>query len=87
MSKEIIKPCPFCNSEAVLKVIEDNSDYCFDRKTGKIKEYYDVKCTNDDCYLYDGAGWNHPHPEDIIEIWNKRNKKESRDKILNDLGI
>jgi len=82
-----IKPCPFCNSEAVLKITEDNSDYCFDRKTGKIIEYYDVKCTNDDCYLYDDAGWNHPHTEDIIELWNKRNKKESRDKILNDLGL
>ena len=83
----MIKPCPFCNSEAVLKVTEDNSDYCFDRKTGKIIEYYDIKCTNDDCYLSDGADWNHPNPEEIIELWNTRNKKESRDKILNDLGI
>ena len=66
---EKIKNCPFCYSEAVLKVTEDNSDYCFDRKTGKIIEYYDVKCTNDDCYLSDGADWNHPNPEGIIELW------------------
>jgi len=26
-------------------------------------------------------------PCPFCEIWNKRNKKESRDKILNDLGI
>jgi hypothetical protein len=82
-----IKPCPFCNSEAVLKVTEDHSDYCYEKTTGELKKYYDLKCTNNDCYLSDGADWNQSRPEDIIEIWNKRNKKESRDKILNDLGI
>ena len=40
-----IKPCPFCGSEAKLKIIEDNSDYCFEKTTGKIKQYYD-------CLLY-----------------------------------
>lgn len=84
---EKIKNCPFCYSEAVLKVTEDNSDYCFDRKTGKIIEYYDVKCTNDDCYLSDGADWNHPNPEGIIELWNKRNKQKERDDKLTQLGI
>lgn len=82
-----IKPCPFCNSEAVLKAIPDQSDYCFEKTTGKLKEYYDIMCTNPDCYLCDGADWNQSRPEDIIEIWNKRNKKEYRDRILNDLGI
>lgn len=38
-----IKNCPFCDSEAVLKVTEDNSDYCF-YKNGNPKLYYDVKC-------------------------------------------
>jgi len=51
-----IKNCPFCDSEAVLKVTEDNSDYCY--KNGKLIEYYDVKCTNEDCYLSSGADWN-----------------------------
>lgn len=60
-----IKPCPFCNSDAVLKVIEDQIDYCYDKKTGKVKEYYDVKCTNEDCYLSYGADWNHPNPEEM----------------------
>jgi hypothetical protein len=82
-----IKPCPFCNSEAVLKVTIDDSDYCYDKITGKVKEYYDIRCTNKNCYLCDGADWNQSIPEKIIEIWNKRNIKESRDKILKDLGI
>jgi hypothetical protein len=85
MSKEIIKPCPFCNSEAKLKTTEDNSDYCYEN--GKIIEYYDIQCTNKACYLSWGADWNLRNREDIIKMWNTRNKKESRDKILNDLGI
>jgi len=82
---EKIKNCPFCYSEAVLKVTEDNSDYCY--KNGKIIEYYDVKCTNGDCYLCDGAGWYHEDQEEIIEIWNTRNKQKEREDKLNQLGI
>jgi hypothetical protein len=82
-----IKNCPFCDSEAVLKVTEDNSDYCFDRKTCKQIEYYDVKCTNGDCYLCDGADWNHTDKDEIIEIWNTRNKSIERQNKLKDLGI
>ena len=82
---EKIKNCPFCDSEAVLKVTEDNSDYCY--KNGKLIEYYDVKCTNEDCYLSYGADWNHPNPEEIIELWNKRNKQKERDDKLTQLGI
>ena len=80
-----IKNCPFCDSEAVLKVTEDNSDYCY--KNGKLIEYYDVKCTNEDCYLSYGADWNHPNPEEIIELWNKRNKSIERGKKLDELNI
>ena len=84
---EKIKNCPFCYSEAVLKVTEDNSDYCFDRITGKIIEYYDVKCTNEDCYLSEGADWLRSNPEEIIELWNKRNIQKERDDKLTQLGI
>jgi hypothetical protein len=83
----MIKPCPFCNSEAKLKVTEDNSDYCFEKTTGKIKQYYDIRCTNDACYLCDGADWNQSRPEDIIELWNTRNKQKEREDKLNELGI
>jgi len=82
---EKIKNCPFCDSEAVLKVTEDDSDYCY--KNGKIIEYYDIQCTNGDCYLCDGADWNHENQEEIIEIWNTRNKQKEREDKLNQLGI
>jgi hypothetical protein len=80
-----IKNCPFCGSVAKLKVTEDDSDYCF--KNGKIIEYYDVKCTNGDCYLSDGACWNYNDPEKIIEMWNTRSKQIEREDKLNQLGI
>ena len=76
-----IKPCPFCGSEAKLKITEDTSDYDYGKK------YYDIRCTNKDCYLCDGADWNQSFPEDIIEIWNKRNKQKERDDKLTELGI
>lgn len=82
-----IKPCPFCGSEAKLKAIPDHSDYCFEKSTGKLKEYYDIMCANPDCYLCDGADWNQSSPEAIIELWNKRDKRESRDRTLRELGI
>ena len=82
---EKIKNCPFCDSEAKLKVTEDNSDYCY--YNGEIIEYYDVQCTNKDCYLCDGADWNHSNPEEIIEMWNTRNKQKEREDKLNELGI
>ena len=81
-----IKNCPFCDSEAKLKVTEDNSDYCF-YKNGNPKLYYDVKCTNNNCYLSDGADWNHPYPNQIIELWNKRSKQKERNDKLTKLGI
>lgn len=43
-------PCPFCGFNA--KIIEryfPSDDYDDDR-------YYDVTCTNDDCYLSGGGG-------------------------------
>ena len=84
---ESIKNCPFCYSEAVLKVMVDDSDYCYDKTTGKLKEYYDIKCTNTDCYLCTGADWNLSNPNTIIEIWNKRNIQKERDDKLTQLGI
>jgi hypothetical protein len=81
-----IKNCPFCDSEAKLKTIFDESDYCFDR-SGKQIKYYDVNCTNNLCYLSDGAGWQYSNPVEIIEFWNKRNKSFERANKLNDLGI
>lgn len=82
-----IKTCPFCGSKAELMVIPDDSDYCFDRKTGKQIEYYDVKCTDTDCYLGYGASWNHRRSEEAIELWNKRSKQKERAERLDQLGV
>lgn len=46
-----------------------------------------LSITNEDCYLSYGADWNHPNPEEIIELWNKRNKQKERDDKLTQLGI
>ena len=57
-----ILPCPFCQSKAELKTVDDGSP----------KEFYDVRCTNDDCYLESGAGWSFNSPKHAITYWNKR---------------
>lgn len=59
-------PCPFCGSKAEKRVREGTSDYDWD------KVYYDIRCTNNDCYLQDGADWNCKTYEEVVEIWNKR---------------
>jgi hypothetical protein len=82
---EEIKNCPFCDSEAKLKVTEDNSDYCYEN--GKIIEYYDIQCTNKECYLSWGADWNLRNQEDIIKMWNRRDKSIERENKLDELGI
>ena len=74
-----IKPCPFCGSEAKLKAIPDSDS--------SWREYYDIMCSNPDCYLCTGADWAMSTSEAIIELWNKRDKRESRDKTLRELGI
>lgn len=80
-----IKNCPFCNSPAELFTIDDQSDYCF--KNGKLVQYYDVRCKNEECYLQQGAGWYMETPDEIIELWNKRNKSIERENKLNELGL
>jgi Lar family restriction alleviation protein len=55
---EQLKPCPFCNGEAVLAHVEF--------KDGDI--YYNPQCY--EC----NAGWNENYEtkEEAIEAWNKR---------------
>lgn len=82
----IIKNCPFCDSAAELMTTADPSDHCFD-KNGNLIQYYDVRCLNEECYLQQGAGWWMNTPDEIIEMWNTRNKSVERDRRLDDLGI
>jgi hypothetical protein len=72
-----ILPCPFCGSASKMKEISGNSDYDYNRT------YYDIKCTNGECYLQDGAEWNFDTPEKAVQLWNKRDIKiERRKKII-----
>lgn len=59
-----LKPCPFCGGDA--DIMYKNSPYdC----RGTI--YFDVRCTNNGCYLDEGADyWNYKN--EVIELWNKR---------------
>jgi len=66
---EILKDCPFCGSKARLIERED-SPTC-----KEIHTVYDVGCTNDDCYLSEGAEWELYDKKEIIEMWNDRTKK------------
>lgn len=59
-------PCPFCGSKAEKRVRGGTSDYDWN------KVYYDIRCTNNDCYLQDGAEWNCKTYEEVVEMWNKR---------------
>lgn len=61
MSKDELKPCPFCNSEVKLT-------------QNPFTEKYFIYCTNHDCYLSDGdtfqKGMNDLNK--LKEKWNKR---------------
>jgi hypothetical protein len=66
---EALKPCPFCGQTA--KLIKHEVDYC-----RYAEPYYDVGCTNSDCYLCDGAEWQFKTPEEAVELWNKRDNND-----------
>jgi hypothetical protein len=59
-------PCPFCGSKAEKRERTGISDYDYD------KVYYDIRCTNNECYLQDGAEWNCKTYDEVVEMWNKR---------------
>jgi len=68
--------CPFCGSPSKIKEFFGQSDYDYN------KTYYDITCTNVDCYLQDGADWRFNTPEEAAQLWNKRNIKiERREKL------
>jgi len=51
--------CPFCGSNA--KIIKFNDE-----------EHFDIGCTNENCYLYEGADWHNDSIEEATKRWNKR---------------
>ena len=65
MNEIELKPCPFCGSKAELI---DRTYYEHDDQK---PECFDVRCTNNGCYLDEGADyWN--YKDEVIELWNKR---------------
>lgn len=64
--------CPFCGSKS--KVISS----AIESYSGRDDTYYDVSCTNDDCYLSGGADWRFDTPEEAIEKWNYRPIREKK---------
>ena len=59
-------PCPFCGSEAEKLVkTRNDSDYLN-------YHIYDVGCTNDECYLCEGADWAFDNFEEVAKFWNTR---------------
>ncbi len=73
-----LKDCPFCGSEAMIMTKTEWEGQ---------GENYDVCCTDGNCYLCAGAGWNWTSPERAAEMWNKRSRRLERDQTLEQLGI
>ena len=63
MSEEL-KACPFCGSEARLMIKESQYD-----------TNYDIQCTDDKCYLSEGADWYFDTEEEAIQAWNRRSQE------------
>lgn len=62
-----LKPCPFpsCGGKGILFERDglDNPGY-YD------PPYFDVRCSNPDCFLNSGGDWYFSRKEDAIEKWN-----------------
>ena len=52
-----LKPCPFCDGKASLKVISD--------------EFHQVSCDNPLCKVLPQT-WSYDTDEEAIEAWNRR---------------
>ena len=61
-----LKPCPFCGCNALVKETEGQGDCDYD------KTYYDIMCSNESCYLCEGADWNYTLLDEVIKLWNTR---------------
>ena len=68
----VIKKCPFCGYDAKLISRLGNGDYDLNII------YYDIICTNDDCYLSDGVDWNYTDENELIDLWNNRPIRENK---------
>ncbi|HDK27622.1 MAG TPA: hypothetical protein ENG48_11135 [Candidatus Atribacteria bacterium] len=70
---EYIKPCPFCGAEAEFfqrELLGDDYNYSEDNNS------WDIRCSNQTCYLSYGADW-WLGKEEIIMLWNQRTPYQS----------
>ena len=65
-----IKNCPFCGSKAEIKT--KGTSY-------SLKEYYEVACSNLDCYLHEGADYGFYTKEEAINTWNESIKQLNKE--------
>ena len=65
---DALKPCPFCGSPAEL--IEGISTTL----KGNKRKVYEVVCTNEKCFIYQGVTRFQDTPGVAIRLWNKRIK-------------
>lgn len=59
-------PCPFCGSAAEYYERSTDADYYYPGD-----DRWDIRCTNDDCYLATGADW-YMAKEEVMALWNRR---------------
>ncbi len=59
-----LKLCPFCGSEAEYM----KKEFSYDDNIN-----WDVRCSNVNCYLVDGADWIFDTKKEASDNWNKRN--------------
>ena len=65
------RPCPMCGSKAITFRRYDRSDYPDEKN-------WDIKCSDADCYLYDGADYWFESEEAAISKWNSSIEKRYR---------
>jgi len=57
------KNCPICGNSVTIFLCYGHFDCPNEKK-------WDVRCTNDDCYLYDGTGWWFESEKAAVKKWN-----------------
>ena len=77
MTKEQLKPCPFCGG--AVEMVNKTSITYIDETPADI---WDIRCPTKGCYLEDGADWFIERSE-LIEKWNRRSSAEPRDERHN----
>ena len=98
MTREELKPCPFCGGEA--KITTDRTDGLF---TGEVEIYHGLGCVNEECIAHNiwppdndseineiTTAWNrraHAAPRQEDRQWIADHLREFKDELSNEVGI